>query len=117
MSSHYFHHLTRAHRVPPAAVRTALEEAADLDEEVAFFTRVHEARSWAVFGSGPPPHRHLLRRLGLHPTVDTSIRWAEAHVRLATRGTWQGTTAWHGLQQATCSITIQLALILWSPCA
>ncbi|GIL86774.1 hypothetical protein Vretifemale_15008, partial [Volvox reticuliferus] len=58
----------------PRPKKSALDQAVDLEEERAFFQRLHNNRTWAVFSRGVQRHRHLLRRLGLNPTEPTSIR-------------------------------------------
>ncbi|GLC69874.1 hypothetical protein PLESTF_000890300 [Pleodorina starrii] len=58
----------------PRPRKNAFDQAAELEEEAAFFQRLHDNRTWAVFSRGPRRQRHLLRRLGLHPGEPTSIR-------------------------------------------
>ncbi|GLI69285.1 hypothetical protein VaNZ11_013868, partial [Volvox africanus] len=58
----------------PRPKASALDQAVELEEERAFFQRLHNNRTWAMFSRGAQRHRHLLRRLGLNPTEPTSIR-------------------------------------------
>ncbi|GIL51525.1 hypothetical protein Vafri_7492 [Volvox africanus] len=58
----------------PRPKKSALDQAVELEEERAFFQRLHDNRTWAMFSRGAQRHRHLLRRLGLNPTEPTSIR-------------------------------------------
>ncbi|KAG2489647.1 hypothetical protein HYH03_011926 [Edaphochlamys debaryana] len=70
----------RTPRQFPSRIRSVLQEAVELEEELAFFQRLHNSRSWAVFGRGPGRHRFLLRRLGLQASEPTSIRRTVAHL-------------------------------------
>ncbi|KAG2489652.1 hypothetical protein HYH03_011930 [Edaphochlamys debaryana] len=70
----------RTPRQSPSRIRSVLQEAVELEEELAFFQRLHNSRSWAVFGRGPGRHRFLLRRLGLQASEPTSIRRTVAHL-------------------------------------
>ncbi|EFJ48512.1 hypothetical protein VOLCADRAFT_117550 [Volvox carteri f. nagariensis] len=62
---------------PPFTLRpkkSVLDQVADLDEELSFFQRLHNSRTWSMFNRGARRQKHLLRRLGLSASEPTSIR-------------------------------------------